>query len=257
MRQGFTKIPNSLDDLPLSIEALGLYTWLSLHADKNGQIVTSYRKISSLSGLSFQRVRTAMKLLLKTQVLTQVVTQGSTQASTILTLSFLNVYNTQKKTPNTSANTSSNTSANTTSRAYKNDILFNHSIEEDKEEKKPTTNVVGKEKPDVAVATTLSTGLSIEERQVRFYDTLRPYVSQYSAEMLRSFYDYWSEPNRSRTKMRMELEKTWSLSMRLATWHKRDEEHKFKNGKYNRPDSTAETVDAAAAAVAELIAANR
>lgn len=256
MRNGFTKIPNNILDLPLSMEAIYLYMWLSINADKNGQIVTSYRKIAALSGMSFQRVRTAMKMLLETQVVTQVVTQHSTQVATILTITFLRSCANTKKVANTSSNTSANTSSNTP-RAYKNDILFNHSIEEDKEEKKPTTIVVGKEKPDVAVATTLSTGLSIEERQVRFYDTLRPYVSKYSAEMLRAFYDYWSEPNRSMTKMRMELEKTWSLSMRLATWHKRDEEHKFKNGKYHRTDSTAETVDAAAAAVAELIAANR
>ena len=226
MRNGFTEIPNSLADLHLSIEALGLYAWLSIQADKNGQIVTSYRKIATLSGMSFQRVRTAMKMLLETQVVTQVVTQGSTQVSTVLTISSLNSCNSPKKTPNTSCNTSTNTSSNTSS---------------------------------ASVATTLSTGLSIEERQVKFYDTLRPYVSQYSAEMLRSFYDYWSEPNRSHTKMRMELEKTWSLSKRLATWHKRDEDYKlkFKNGQYNRPDTTAETVDAAAAAVAELIASNR
>lgn len=124
MRKGFTKIPNELRDLPLSIEAIGLYTWLSLHADQNGQIITSYRQIVSLSGMSLQRVRTAMKLLLKTQVVTQVVTQGSTQVTTILTISFLKDCSPQKNVANTSANTSANTNIGKSSRAYKNDNII-------------------------------------------------------------------------------------------------------------------------------------
>ncbi len=256
MRQGYTMIPKAILDKRLSIEAIGLYTWLSANADKKGRVTTSRADLSKRTGLSQRQVRTAIEKLEATKLVTKVATKGTTKVATILTVLFLASYETKQKSTDQSCDQSCDQTSDQP-RAYKNEILFNHSIEEEKEEKKPTTIVVGKEKPDVAPATTLSTGLSIEERQVRFYDTLRPYVSKYSAEMLRAFYDYWSEPNRSMTKMRMELEKTWSLSMRLATWHKRDEEHKFKNGKYNRPDSTAETVDAAAAAVAELIAANR
>ena len=140
MRNGFTKIPNNILDLPLSMEAIYLYMWLSINADKNGQIVTSYRKIAALSGMSFQRVRTAMKMLLETQVVTQVVTQHSTQVATILTITFLSSCANTKKVANTSSNTSANTSSNTP-RAYKNDLLFNHSIEEDKEEKRNNLSV--------------------------------------------------------------------------------------------------------------------
>lgn len=32
------------------------------------------------------------------------------------------------------------------------------------------------------------------------------------------FFEYWSEPNKSGTKMRFELEKTWHLSRRLTRW---------------------------------------
>jgi len=34
------------------------------------------------------------------------------------------------------------------------------------------------------------------------------------------FIDYWTEPNKSNTKMRFELEKTWSLKSRLSRWKK-------------------------------------
>lgn len=115
-----------------------------------------------------------------------------------------------------------------------------------------STNVDVKEpskegkKTTAAVAATLSKVRSIEDRQKAFYDTLRPYVEKYPKEMLRAFYDWWSEPNRSRTKLRVELEKTWDLSRRLATWHKKDEERKF-NGTANRTNNSAEqrAVDAA------------
>ena len=40
--------------------------------------------------------------------------------------------------------------------------------------------------------------------------------------MLRDFFDYWSEMNKSKTKMRFELEKTWEVSRRLKTWSSRD-----------------------------------
>ncbi len=40
----------------------------------------------------------------------------------------------------------------------------------------------------------------------------------YPKEMLNEFILYWTEPNKSKTKMRYELEKTWDTSRRLATW---------------------------------------
>ena len=41
----------------------------------------------------------------------------------------------------------------------------------------------------------------LEERKKIFYDSLRPFVGQYPKEMIREFYDYWSEMNKSKTKM--------------------------------------------------------
>lgn len=103
----------------------------------------------------------------------------------------------------------------------------NESTKVDDNKKKETPSKEGGKKSAAALAATLSTVRSIEERQKAFYDTLRPYVNKYPKEMLRAFYDWWSEPNRSRTKLRVELEKTWDLSRRLATWNRKDEERKF------------------------------
>ena len=40
----------------------------------------------------------------------------------------------------------------------------------------------------------------------------------YPASMLKEFGDYWTEPNKSNTKLRFELEKTWDLKRRLERW---------------------------------------
>lgn len=69
---------------------------------------------------------------------------------------------------------------------------------------------------------------TIEERQKRFYNSLIPFLNRYPKPMLREFYDYWSEPDRSaKPKMRFEKEKTWSLERRLERWL-RNNEDRFK-----------------------------
>ena len=47
-------------------------------------------------------------------------------------------------------------------------------------------------------------------------------MPDYTPKLLRSFYDYWSEPNKSQTKMRWELQKTFELTRRLNTFKKND-----------------------------------
>ena len=40
----------------------------------------------------------------------------------------------------------------------------------------------------------------------------------YDESILNGFIDYWTEPNKSNTKMKYELNKTWQTSLRLKTW---------------------------------------
>ena len=83
-------------------------------------------------------------------------------------------------------------------------------------------------KKDAAIAATLS-------RKERFYESLVPFVEKYGAAMIREFYDYWSEMNKSQTKMRFEQQPTWETSLRLVTWAKRDNNfNKQANGTTNR-----------------------
>ena len=50
----------------------------------------------------------------------------------------------------------------------------------------------------------------------------------YPKEIKDEFISYWTEPNRSKTKVRYQLEKTFDISRRLATWFKRSK--KWSNG---------------------------
>jgi hypothetical protein len=40
----------------------------------------------------------------------------------------------------------------------------------------------------------------------------------YEESILNGFIDYWTEPNKSNTKMKFELNKTWKTELRLKTW---------------------------------------
>lgn len=73
-----------------------------------------------------------------------------------------------------------------------------------------------------AVSDKSETKLILDARALQFKKTLTPFVPKYGIEMLKEFYDYWIEPNKSKTKMRFEMEKAWELSRRLATWAKRN-----------------------------------
>jgi hypothetical protein len=79
---------------------------------------------------------------------------------------------------------------------------------------------------------------TIEQRKKSFAEMLIPFVDVYGKDMIREFYDYWSETTLNNKKMKYELEKTWSIERRLKTWSKnsakfggalpKQEQEKFK-----------------------------
>ena len=71
----------------------------------------------------------------------------------------------------------------------------------------------------------------LDKRMEVFYQSLIPYVERYGKEMVRHFFDFWSEPNKSRTKMRWELEPTFEINRRLSTWARRDKTFKHEDSR--------------------------
>lgn len=87
---------------------------------------------------------------------------------------------------------------------------------------KEYNNIINKNSPSLLRESPLLT-----DRQKKFYDSLVPFIGQYGKEMLREFYDYWSETDRSsKPRMRFEKEKTWCLDRRLERWRRNNEEFK-------------------------------
>jgi hypothetical protein len=59
---------------------------------------------------------------------------------------------------------------------------------------------------------------NIEERKLKFASTLEPFLQTYGRDLLKEFYNYWTEPNKLNNKLRFESEKFWDLNRRLTTW---------------------------------------
>lgn len=68
-----------------------------------------------------------------------------------------------------------------------------------------------------------------------FKKSIEPYLQKYGREMCNDFYMYWTEPNKSKTKLRFEMQKTWDVGRRLVTWSK-------NNQKYKKPISATKKV---------------
>lgn len=65
---------------------------------------------------------------------------------------------------------------------------------------------------------------SLSDRTQKFKDELTPFVEKYGKDMIFAFFDYWSESNPSKTKMKFEMQKTWNTAGRLRTWERRSNE---------------------------------
>lgn len=61
-------------------------------------------------------------------------------------------------------------------------------------------------------------GINIEQRKLKFSESLKPFLITYGKDMLNDFYSYWAEPNKSGTKFKKELQVTWDTERRLKTW---------------------------------------
>jgi hypothetical protein len=68
-------------------------------------------------------------------------------------------------------------------------------------------------------------------KEIIFRESVLKFNGSYPEKMLEDFIRYWTEPNKSRTKLRFELEKTWEIGRRLATWASRDKSIIYENNR--------------------------
>lgn len=107
------------------------------------------------------------------------------------------------------ASLSTPSDASSTKQSLANVAVYVH----DNDIEENTTNVVSKK--DAARAATL-------KRKEEFRASLLEYDRKYHVSTLSAFFEYWSELNKSGTKMLYEMKPTWELSKRLATWTGRE-----------------------------------
>lgn len=105
-------------------------------------------------------------------------------------------------------------------------------IDNPKEPKKPDTDI----DTDTDIDIDIDTKTKIEQRKLKFASTLESYIDIYGRDMLNDFYEYWTEPNKSNSKFRQEMEKTWALDRRLKTWAGNVKSFKKDEGKESTND---------------------
>jgi hypothetical protein len=100
------------------------------------------------------------------------------------------------------------------------------SITNDNKPLQPITNITVNDNDNDNVNDNVNDKKDIVSRKLKFSDSLKTFINVYPRETLNDFYNYWSEPNKSNTKFRQELEKTWDTKRRLENWTRNDKNFK-------------------------------
>lgn len=72
--------------------------------------------------------------------------------------------------------------------------------------------------------------MTIQEREQDFKNKVNIMIA-FPYEMRQEFIEYWTEPNKSGSKMKFELEPTWDLTRRLQRWDRTNFDKKPLNAK--------------------------
>ena len=68
---------------------------------------------------------------------------------------------------------------------------------------------------------------SIAERENAFKNECYGFVGEFGERLVEEFVLYWTEPNKSKTRMRFEQQTTWDTHRRMLTW-KRNNFNKYE-----------------------------
>lgn len=85
---------------------------------------------------------------------------------------------------------------------------------------------------------------TIDERALIFRDKVAEFLPEYPKEMLRQFYDYWTEKNEGGRRLRFEMQKVFDLKRRLKTWSNNEKKRNYGNGKQQiTPEGTLDRIN--------------
>lgn len=211
-----------------SPSTLQLFIYLLLRANKEdkkwrgilikrGQLVTSVATISEETKLSTQQVRTSLNRLKSTNGITSKTTNRFTLVTVCKYESYQLYEEVEQQTKQQALQQTNNKQITNKQQQLKN----NKNIRNNKKESILTNVRIDEKATDAPVVATTTTD-DMELRKEKFYQSLVPYVAKYGKDMVRAFYDYWTEKTYGGRKMRFEKQQAFEISKRLATWQKHD-----------------------------------
>lgn len=184
---------------------------------KRGQLVTSVATISEETKLSTQQVRTSLNRLKSTNEITSKTTNRFTLVTVCKYESYQLYEEAEQQTKQQALQQTNNKQITNKQQQLKN----NKNIRNNKKESILTNVRIDEKATDAPVVATTTTD-DMELRKEKFYQSLVPYVAKYGKDMVRAFYDYWTEKTYGGQKMRFEKQQAFEISKRLATWQKHD-----------------------------------
>lgn len=211
-----------------SPSTLQLFIYLLLRANKEdkkwrgilikrGQLVTSVATISEETKLSTQQVRTSLNRLKSTNEITSKTTNRFTLVTVCKYESYQLYEETEQQAKQQALQQTNNKQITNKQQQLKN----NKNIRNNKKESILTNVRIDEKATDAPVVATTTTD-DMELRKEKFYQSLVPYVAKCGKDMVRAFYDYWTEKTYGGRKMRFEKQQAFEISKRLATWQKHD-----------------------------------
>ena len=234
-----------------SPSTLQLFIYLLLRANKEdkkwrgilikrGQLVTSVATISEETKLSTQQVRTSLNRLKSTNEITSKTTNRFTLVTVCKYESYQLYEEVEQQTKQQALQQTNNKQITNKQQQHKN----NKNIRNNKKESILTNVRIDEKATDAPVVATTTTD-DMELRKEKFYQSLVPYVAKYGKDMVRAFYDYWTEKTYGGRKMRFEKQQAFEISKRLATWQKHDLSYANRdNTRFGQSGSTRAERDA-------------
>lgn len=234
-----------------SPSTLQLFIYLLLRANKEdkkwrgilikrGQLVTSVATISEETKLSTQQVRTSLNRLKSTNEITSKTTNRFTLVTVCKYESYQPYEEAEQQAKQQALQQTNNKQITNKQQQLKN----NKNIRNNKKESILTNVRIDEKATDAPVVATTTTD-DMELRKEKFYQSLVPYVAKYGKDMVRAFYDYWTEKTYGGRKMRFEKQQAFEISKRLATWQKHDLSYANRdNTRFGQSGSTRAERDA-------------
>lgn len=194
---------------------------------KRGQVIIGRLKLAAALGLTERQIRTCLNKL----KMTNEISIKTTNKFSVITIVKYDDYQSSSK-KNDQQSDQQDDQQQTIKRPT-NDQQATTS-NKDKEYKEGKEDILV-DVPSTTPPKEIKKPISIEERAIEFKREFKAFVNDYPIETLKEFYDYWIEPNKSKTKMKFEMEKTWDLNLRLKKWARNSFSTKKITPKANQP----------------------